>query len=95
MQRVAFFDIDGTVFRSSLLIEIVNALIADEVFPTEAKEEIREVYEAWQNREGAYDDYIAAVIVVYLKYIKGVYYGDLADIGSATSTRLSLQQRLD
>lgn len=81
MQKVAFFDIDGTVFRSSLLVEIVNALIADEVFPSEAKEEIREVYEAWQNREGAYEDYIAAVIVVYLKYLKGVYYGDLADIG--------------
>lgn len=38
MRKVAFFDIDGTVFRSSLLIELVNALIAEGVFPKEALE---------------------------------------------------------
>lgn len=81
MQRVAFFDIDGTVFRSSLLIELVNALLAEGVFPQEAADDIRESYSAWQNREGSYEDYITAVISVYIKHIRGVYYGELADIG--------------
>ena len=80
-QKVAFFDIDGTVFRSSFLIELVNALIAEGKFPPEAQEEFQALYEAWWGREGSYDEYIDAVITTYVKYIRGVYYGDLADIG--------------
>lgn len=81
MQKVAFFDIDGTVFRSSLLIELVNALIREEVFPSDAVEEFRDAFELWRNREGSYEDYIKSVITVYLKYIRGVHYGEFADIG--------------
>jgi HAD superfamily hydrolase (TIGR01490 family) len=81
MQKVAFFDIDGTVFRSSLLVELVNALIAENIFPAEAGEEFEELYKDWIHRVGSYENYIEAVITVYLKYIQGVYYGDLADIG--------------
>ena len=81
MKKVAFFDIDGTVFRSSLLIELVNALIINEVFPKSARAEFEIYYEAWQNRQGSYENYIKALIGTYLKYIKGVHYGDLADIG--------------
>lgn len=80
-QPVAFFDIDGTVFRSSLLIELVETLIADNIFPKEARDEYHEEYNAWLNRAGTYDDYIGAVIRSYLTHIKGVFYGDLADIG--------------
>ena len=39
MQKVAFFDVDGTVFRSSLLIELVNALIQEGVFSKEVEED--------------------------------------------------------
>ena len=81
MQKVAFFDIDGTVFRSSLLIELVNSLIEAEVFPTEAEEEFITQRKAWRNREGSYEDYIKAVIYTYIKHIKGVHYGDFADVG--------------
>lgn len=81
MQSVAFFDVDGTVFRSSLLIELVEALIRDGVFPAEAKDIYRDAYTMWRNREGSYDDYIGAVIEAYLEYIKGVHYGVFADIG--------------
>lgn len=80
-QKVAFFDIDGTVFRSSLLIELVEALISEGVFPANAAEGYEEEKEAWRNREGSYEAYIDAVIRTYLAHIKGVYYGDVADIG--------------
>lgn len=83
MQKVAFFDIDGTVFRSSLLIELVEALIAEKIFPHEAQDEYIDAYDAWRNREGTYAQYIAEVVSSYMKHIKGVYYGDLADIGRA------------
>ena len=81
MQKIAFFDIDGTVFRSSLLIQLVEALVAEGVFPEDAKEEYLDAYVAWLNREGTYEDYINSVIDTYVRYIKGVHYGVLADIG--------------
>jgi len=80
-QPVAFFDIDGTIFRSSLLIELVEELVRAEVFPAEARDGYQSAKRAWQNREGDYEDYIAAVIASYLQNIKGVHYGVFADIG--------------
>ncbi|MEZ4104400.1 MAG: HAD-IB family hydrolase [Candidatus Paceibacterota bacterium] len=81
MKKVAFFDIDGTVFRSSLLIELVQALIREKIFPQEAVDEFRNEYEDWWNREGEYEDYVDTVVKTFVRYIKGVHYGELADIG--------------
>ena len=81
MQKIAFFDIDGTVFRSSLLIELVEALIDRGHFPAEAKEEFRAPHEAWLNREGTYEDYIDAVVQTFRSHLQGVHYGDMADVG--------------
>jgi HAD superfamily hydrolase (TIGR01490 family) len=81
MKPVAFFDIDGTVFRSSLLIELVEQLIKEGIFPEEAKDMYEVSYRAWHNREGSYDDYIYDVIDAFLIHIKGVHYGAFADIG--------------
>ena len=81
MQKVAFFDIDGTLFRSSLLIELVSSLIREGKFPKEAQEEYREAHEAWRNREGDYETYIDEVIKTFMRHIKGVHYGEFADIG--------------
>lgn len=80
-QKVAFFDIDGTVFRSSLFIELVKSLIDEGVFPSEATEEFRDKYENWRNREGSYGDYCKTVVNTFVEHIRGVHYGELADIG--------------
>ena len=82
-KKVAFFDIDGTVFRSSLLIVLVEGLIVAGVFPKEAREEYIEAYHAWRDREGTYAEYIGAVVTSYIRHIKGVHYGELADVGKA------------
>ena len=79
--KVAFFDIDGTLFRSSLLIELVEKMIAERVFPPEAVIGYESEFKAWRNRKGSYEAYIQAVIEVFIQYIKGVHYGVLADIG--------------
>jgi HAD superfamily hydrolase (TIGR01490 family) len=81
MKKVAFFDIDGTVFRSSLLIELVEKLIEENIFPSSARDAYADEYRAWRDREGTYGAYISAVVSSYMEHIKGVYYGDLADIG--------------
>lgn len=81
MQKVAFFDIDGTVFRSSLLIELVEKLIEKKVFPMTAREEYLVQFQAWLNREGSYEEYITAMIKSFMTHIKGVHYGEVADLG--------------
>lgn len=78
---VAFFDIDGTLFRSSLLIELVDSLLDAGIFPAEARDELAGVHQSWLNREGTYEEYIGEVVRVFRTHIKGVFYGDLADIG--------------
>ncbi|MFT7507268.1 MAG: HAD superfamily hydrolase (TIGR01490 family) [Acidimicrobiales bacterium] len=80
-QKVAFFDIDGTVFRSSLFIELVEKLITKDVFPTDTRGEYEKVYQAWLNREGSYETYIDAMIETFYNHIKGVHYGIVADLG--------------
>lgn len=80
-RKVAFFDIDGTVFRSSLLIELVERLVKESVFPVTARESYTDAFHKWRDREGSYDEYISAVVASYMEHIKGVHYGDLADIG--------------
>lgn len=78
-QKVAVFDVDGTIFRSSLLIQLVERLIENDVFPKEARNVYAREFEKWLNREGGYPEYIQAVIAAFNKYLKGVHYGELAD----------------
>ena len=80
-QKIAFFDIDGTVFRSSLLVELVEGLIEADIFPQSVRSKYADAYTAWSDREGTYEDYISAVVGAYVEHIKGVHYGALADIG--------------
>jgi HAD superfamily hydrolase (TIGR01490 family) len=81
MKKVAFFDVDGTIFRSSLLIEIVEQFIKDGVFPKDAEDIYHDSYRAWRNREGTYEAYIDDIIEAFVMHIKGVHYGVLADVG--------------
>lgn len=73
-RKVAVFDIDGTIFRSSLLIEILDALIQEGVFPRSVIKDYAESYRNWINRVGTYEDYIHDVINTFNEHIKGVRY---------------------
>src|SRR3989344_269197 len=78
-RRVAIFDVDGTIFRSSLLIQVVNRLIEKKVFPTSTRRVYEREYERWLNREGDYEEYIGAVVEAFVGHLKGVHYSELAD----------------
>ena len=69
--KLAIFDIDGTIFRSSLLIELINGLVADGIFPLTAKKETEKEFMAWLDRKGGYEEYIKKVIAIHLKFISG------------------------
>lgn len=78
MKKVAIFDIDGTIFRSSLLIEIVGRLIEEGVFSRQKTQDFARQKNAWLDRKGGYDEYIKAVVDVFVKNIKGVEYREFA-----------------
>lgn len=78
--KVAIFDIDGTIFRSSLLIEVTEALIEAGIFPKAVRKGYSKAYKAWLDRKGSYDDYIDAVVAAFAKHIKGIRYQDFLKI---------------
>lgn len=76
LKKLAVFDIDGTVFRSSLLIELVEALIEAGVFaPHIAKFYVRDK-KRWLDRAGDYETYIDSVVAAFKNNVKGVRYRD-------------------
>ena len=73
MQKAAFFDIDGTLFRNSLLIEHFLLLTADGVIDEDIwKNEIGPLYSKYQNRLGAYEDYLDKASLVYQQKLAGI-----------------------
>lgn len=68
---LAVFDIDGTLFRSSLLIELTNGLVQEGIFPKDANTELLSEYIQWVNREGEYSVYLKKVIENFEHYIVG------------------------
>lgn len=79
-RKIAIFDIDGTVFRSSLALELIERLIERGVFPQEEKASYEEEYNRWVERRGDYKSYIDKVASVFHRRIKGVPYQVVADI---------------
>ncbi len=78
-RKVAVFDVDGTIFRSSLLIQLVEGLIEKEVFPEKARGEFERERLKWLDREGDYEEYIDAVVRAFRRHLRGVHYGTFAD----------------
>ena len=72
--KLAIFDIDGTIFRSSLVIELSHALVDAGIFPGQARREISKEYLAWLDRKGTYEAYINKVVKIYIKHISGKRY---------------------
>ncbi len=79
MKKVAVFDVDGTIFRSSLLIQVVSKLIEKKAFPADAARIYEREYLRWLDREGDYQEYIDAVVRAFVGHLKGVHYSALAD----------------
>ncbi|HVY67610.1 MAG TPA: HAD-IB family phosphatase [Patescibacteria group bacterium] len=69
--RLAVFDIDGTIFRSSLVVELSRALVAAGIFPKTALREMSREYLAWLDRKGTYQAYINRVVEIYNRRIAG------------------------
>lgn len=78
--KFAVFDIDGTIFRSSLLIKLVEEFIEEGLFPQSTQSLYNEEYQRWLDRRGSYEDYINKVVDVYGANIKGIKLQDAMDV---------------
>lgn len=67
--KIAVFDIDGTIFRSSLAVELIHSLVREGIFPKQAGKEIEFDYQNWLDRKGSYPKYLTQLINVFMKYI--------------------------
>ena len=74
MKTIAdFFDIDGTIFRNSLMIEHFKKLMKYEILdPALWYNKIKPVFEEWDKRYGDFDDYLDTLSEVYIEGLKGV-----------------------
>lgn len=70
-KKLAIFDIDGTIFRRSLMVELMKEMVYDGVFPIEAEKLVEREYHDWVNRKCSYQLYIDKVVDVYKKMLKG------------------------
>ena len=89
MQKLAIFDIDGTIFRSSLLIELTDDLIAKGIFPASTAKVYARARDNWLNREGSYDDYIMDVVKAFEGRLKGVPHKTFAKVAEQAVARSS------
>lgn len=73
MKKAAFFDIDGTLFRNSLLIEHFLKLVDDGILDKRIwTDEIGPLYSKYENRLGAYEDYLDKSALAYQRAMVGL-----------------------
>lgn len=71
-QTAAFFDIDGTLHRDSLMMEHFKRLIQYEIIdPHYWYSHAKEAFQNWDKRMGNYEDYLLEVAEIYLNSMKG------------------------
>lgn len=85
----AFFDIDGTIYRDSLMIEHFKKLIKYEVIDEKAwVDNTRDIFNIWDRRQGNYDDYLQNLCDLYVQSLIGL---DKSAIDFATEQVIKLK----
>lgn len=69
--KIAIFDIDGTIFRKNLHFELINELAWMKVFPSVVRKQLTTVYKNWLEHAGTYEEYRKALVELYGTHIKG------------------------
>ncbi|SCY65870.1 HAD family hydrolase [Alkaliphilus peptidifermentans] len=68
-----FIDIDGTLYRNSLMLEHFQKLIRYEIIdPAIWHKEAKKAFHSWDQRRGDYEDYLIEVAAIYLASMKGL-----------------------
>jgi HAD superfamily hydrolase (TIGR01490 family) len=71
--KAAFFDIDGTIYRDSLLTEHFKRLIKYELIdPRQWENKVKALHTQWDKREGGYDAYLLELVDSYVEAIQNI-----------------------
>ena len=74
----AFFDIDGTIYRDSLLIEHFKLLVKYEFININSwAGRVKEKFSKWESRRGNYDDYLLELVETYVDALKNLREEDM------------------
>jgi HAD superfamily phosphoserine phosphatase-like hydrolase len=87
--KIAIFDIDGTIFRKNLQFELINELSWMNVFPHTVRNQIVALYTKWLEHKGTYEQYRLSLVELYEKYIKGC---NVRDVEHASKVVVSFHQ---
>ena len=69
----AFFDIDGTIYRNSLLTEHFKKMIKYELIdPLDYEEKVKDTFKLWNERKGDYDKYLLSLTESYVNAMIGI-----------------------
>lgn len=80
MRPIAIFDIDGTIFRSSLTIELLKHLVRRKIFDARLMQKVLRSEKKWIDRSGHYDDYVGDMVEAYRKGIVGKKKNDIVAV---------------
>lgn len=79
----AFFDIDGTLYRNSLMIEHFKKLVKYEVVdPRLWHSHVKYTYKEWRKRVRDYEDYMLELVEIYIEALRGRKKEDLEFISN-------------
>lgn len=87
--KLAIFDIDGTIFRKNLHFELINELSWINIFPRKTRDQIVKLYTNWLEHKGTYESYRKALVELYEKYIEGC---KVEDVRKASSMVVSFHK---
>lgn len=78
MKIAAFLDIDGTLYRNSLMIEHFKKMVKYEIIdPSLWHTSVKNAFIEWRKRVGEYDDYMLELVKIYYEALKGRRAADL------------------
>lgn len=79
MQKIAIFDIDGTIFRKNLAFELIDQLAWMNIFDKKVRKTLIDLYTRWLDHKGTYEEYRRALVVLYAENLKGCKKSDIME----------------
>jgi HAD superfamily phosphoserine phosphatase-like hydrolase len=75
--KIAIFDIDGTIFRKNLHFELIDELAWLKIFPRSVRKRLIILYTDWLEHKGTYESFRKALVALYAENIKGCHKSDV------------------
>jgi len=78
--KLAIFDVDGTIFRKNLHFELLTELVHSGIFKKTSREELNELYGDWVDQRHTYEQHRDQMVALYRENIIGCREEDIKRI---------------